>query len=499
VIWKPAHKWVLAVLVAATAIGAIGAQQSDTVRNPLTGYPPAASEGQRVYDAACQVCHGPGGQGDPGRGAPALSVPSSARTNGDADLFRTIRSGIAGAGMPPFQQLSDAQIWQLVSYIRTLQESGTSAIALSPIEGDPRAGELLFFGKAGCSTCHEVNAHGGIIGPDLSNAGRLTAAVLRQKLVSPNDQLPAPAGARAAPAPVTVVVRTREGREIRGVRRNEDTYSVQMVDAGGHLYLFDKQKLASIGIENRSLMPDDYAKRLTTEEITDLVAYLRVQRGRDFTKTITAELPGGVGFERLRSARAEPQNWLMYWGDYQGTHFSPLSEIDETNVHRLRAAWTCPVLGGTSILEATPLVVDGVMYTTGSGNPATVTAIDARSGRQIWRWIRQQKVVNPYEINPFSRGVAVLGNRLFVGTLDAALIALDARTGQPLWEVQVADTMEGYGITSPPLVVKDKVITGIAGGEYATRGFIDAYEAATGKRLWRFYAIPGPGEPGNET
>ena len=88
--------------------------------------------------------------------------------------------------------------------------------------------------------------------------------------------------------------------------------------------------------------------------------------------------------------------------------------------------------------------------------------------------------------------MAILGNRLFVGTLDAALIALDARTGQPLWETQVADTMEGHSITSPPLVVKDKVIVGIAGGEYATRGFIDAYDAATGKRLWRFYTIPGP-------
>ena len=94
---------------------------------------------------------------------------------------------------------------------------------------------------------------------------------------------------------------------------------------------------------------------------------------------------------------------------------------------------------------------------------------------------------NPYEINPFNRGVAVLGNRLFVGTLDAALVALDARTGTLLWEMQVADTMHGYSITSPPLVVKDKVIVGITGGEFGARGFLDAYDAATGKRLWRLY------------
>ena len=139
------------------------------------------------------------------------------------------------------------------------------------------------------------------------------------------------------------------------------------------------------------------------------------------------------------------------------------------------------------------------MYATGSGNPRTVTALDARTGRQIWRYTRQQKVKNPYQNNRFNRGVAILGHRLFVGTLDAALIALDARSGAALWEVQVADTMEGYNLTSPPLVVKDKVIVGIAGGEYAIRGFLDAYDAATGKRLWRFYTIPGPGEFGNDT
>ena len=138
-------------------------------------------------------------------------------------------------------------------------------------------------------------------------------------------------------------------------------------------------------------------------------------------------------------------------------------------------------------------------YATGSGNPLTVTALDARSGRQLWRWTREQPVRNPYEINRSNRGVAVLGHRLFLGTLDAALIALDARTGLPLWNVQVADTMEGYSITSPPLALKDKIIVGVSGGEFGTRGFIDAYAAATGTRLWRFYTVPGPGEFGHDT
>ena len=134
-----------------------------------------------------------------------------------------------------------------------------------------------------------------------------------------------------------------------------------------------------------------------------------------------------------------------------------------------------------------------------SGPPGQVFALDAQTGLEIWKYERRQKVVNPYQTNPFNRGVAVLGNRLFFGTLDAAVVALDARTGRVLWETHVADTMQGYTITAAPLAIRDKVIVGVAGGEFGIRGFLDAYDAATGKRLWRFYTVPGPGEFGNDT
>ena len=499
------------LVAAALAAGVLTAQQppaADTVTNPLTNNPAAVNDGQQLFNATCQTCHGPAGVGDASRGGPPLNTPGLKHGDGDADLFRTIRNGVAGTQMPPYKALRDEQVWQLVSYIRSLQGSGAAASpargAVVP-EGDIAAGEALFFGRAGCSSCHEVNARGGITGPDLSNAGRMTAAAIRQKIVSPNEPVPAAPGARGggggrgAPPPVTLVARTSEGREIRGVRRNEDQFSVQMVDASGGLHLLDKLKLASLTVENRSLMPNDYPTRLSADEIANIVAYLRMQQARDLTKTINQPIAGGVSYERLLKARAEPHNWLMYWGDYHGTHFSPLDQMTPANVRRLKVAWSFPILGGNSVLEATPLVVDGVMYTTGSGNPATVTAIDARTGRQIWRWTRQQKIVNPYEINPFSRGAAILGNRIFVGTLDGFLIAIDARTGNPLWEVPVVDTMDGSSITSRPLAVKDMVITGMTGGEYATRGFLDAYDAATGKRRWRFYTSPATGELGNNT
>jgi PQQ-dependent dehydrogenase (methanol/ethanol family) len=173
-----------------------------------------------------------------------------------------------------------------------------------------------------------------------------------------------------------------------------------------------------------------------------------------------------------------------------------LKDITTSNVSRLQAKWAIQ-LPGSSTLETGPIVIDGVMYT--SGQPGSVVALDARSGRQIWSFTRPQRRKNPYEINPFSRGVAVLGNRIFVGTLDAALVALDARTGRQLWETDVADTMLGYSITSAPLVIKDKVIVGITGGEFGARGFVDAYDPVSGRRLWRFDAVPEPGQFGSDT
>ena len=136
-------------------------------------------------------------------------------------------------------------------------------------------------------------------------------------------------GGRGAPPPVTVVARTQDGREIRGVRRNEDQFSVQMVDAAGRLHLLDKLTLASVTIENRSLMPNDYATSgCHPTEITNLVGVPADAAGpRSDARRSRSRLPGASRYERLLKAKAEPHNWLMYWGDYQGTHYSP-SESD---------------------------------------------------------------------------------------------------------------------------------------------------------------------------
>jgi alcohol dehydrogenase (cytochrome c) len=478
--------------------GSVILAQQPAARNPFSGNPSAIAAGQRTYEQTCSTCHAPGGQGDRG---PALNTGSFARGSNDGDLFRTIREGISGTQMPPFRALSDDQVWQVISYVRSL--SASSSAAGVTVSGDRAAGEGLFFGKAGCAGCHQVNGKGGVAGADLSTTGRNPASALRQKILDPAVPI-AGAGRGAQPAPgrggpgarpQVIVVTTRDGREVRGVRRNEDTFSVQIVDAFGTLHMFDKLQLASLRVENVSLMPADYRTRLTTGEIDNVVAYLASLRERAPFIADISSLAAGVTVDRLVNAVREPNNWLMYWGNYQGSHYSGLNQIDAGNVAQLKAAWTFP-MPGESVLEATPIVVDGVMYTTRAGE---VAALDASTGRQIWRYSRPQKVKNPNEINPYNRGVSIVGNRLFFGTLDAALVALDARTGLPVWEVQVADSMLGYSLTSAPLIVRDRVIVGITGGEFGARGFLDAYDSATGKRLWRWYAVPGPGEFGNDT
>ena len=457
--------------------------------NPIVGDPAAVAAGEKLYRQTCQACHGGEGRGDRG---PLLATNNFSHGNDDSDLFRNIFTGITGTAMPAFSKLTTDQIWQLVTYIRSL--SGSAGRANEAVLGDPAAGEMLFYGKAACGACHAVNARGGLLAPDLSAAGRTSAEALRTKILNPAGDMN-PDGRRHR-GPNAVVVKTAEGREIRGVIRNEDTYSLLMTDMSGNFHVFDKTRILDQRYEFKSLMPDDFGKRLSAPEIQNIVAYLKTLGGRDLSKTIQADIPGGLAYERLRNSAAEPQNWLTYWGDYQGTHYSSLKQIDTSNVGRLQASWSAQ-LPGPSILEATPLVVDGVMYT--SGSPGTVVALDARSGLQIWRYERRQKQVNPYEINPFNRGVAVLGNRVFFGTLDAALVALDARTGLPIWEIQVDDTMQGYSFTSAPLAIKDKIVIGITGGEFGLPGYVDAYDPATGKRLWRFNTVPGPGEFGHDT
>jgi alcohol dehydrogenase (cytochrome c) len=184
------------------------------------------------------------------------------------------------------------------------------------------------------------------------------------------------------------------------------------------------------------------------------------------------------------------KNWLTYFGDYGGRRHSPLNQITPENVRYLAPRWTYHI-DGSRKLEATPLVLDGIMYMTASNE---VHALDARTGRRIWLYRDEQ--AKALKVN---RGVALLGDRVFFVTGDAYLVALDRRTGGLQWSKSFADPKLGYGATLAPLALRDRVIVGVSGGDGGVRGYLDAYSAATGERLWRFYTVPGKGEPGSES
>ena len=203
---------------------------------------------------------------------------------------------------------------------------------------------------------------------------------------------------------------------------------------------------------------------------------------------------GQVPYERIVNAAKEPGNWLTYSGSYLGHRYSPLTELTPANVASLRVKWAYQM---ESRGEVSPIVVDGVMYVTG---PNSAAALDLRTGRPLWNWKRTlPKDYQSIGFGRVNRGPAILDNQIFVATLDCYLVALDARSGLERWSVKVEDYKFGYSMTLAPLAIHGKVLVGVSGGEAGIRGFLDAYDARTGERAWRFYTIPGPGEPGHET
>src|SRR5215469_10135290 len=193
-------------------------------------------------------------------------------------------------------------------------------------------------------------------------------------------------------------------------------------------------------------------------------------------------------------ARPVGENWTSYNGDYSGQRYSRLQQITAANVSELRAAWVFHP-GNTQHLEVTPVVVRGLMYVTASND---VFALDAQTGRELWHYHRpiSSGLLDDAAAHK-NRGVALWGNSVFVETDDAHLLSLDARSGGLRWDVQYAEKDKHYGATSAPLVVKDMVVVGTSGGDSGVRGFVAAFEAATGKRKWQFWTIPGPGEFGS--
>ncbi len=427
---------------------------------------PDIDRGRQLFVKNCSACHGDTGKG--GRGSD-LTTGQWKHGASDEDLAKNITQGIAGTQMPAIPMPAD-DARKVVLFLRSL---GGDAGA-SPLSGNQEQGRQLFFGAGQCSQCHMFGGQGGVTAPDLTDVRS------RHRL---------PGMTAALNTPVKLVEARGAGAIIRGFKKNEDTFTLQLLDEKAHWHSLAKRDHTIKTIETPH-------PALTAGQRDDLLAFLvkaPIRYEPSATWTPAADL--NITFARLKNAAAEPQNWLTYWGDLRGTHYSGLKSIKPANAPSLKSQWTYQ-LGGNTV-ETTPIVVDGLMFVTGPLNDAA--ALDAQTGRPLWQYKRRLPPVASHCTVMTNRGFAMLGDRLFLATLDTHLVALDAKSGNTIFDVEVDDYRKGFSITHAPLAIDGMIIVGVTSGECALTGFVDAYDAKTGKRLWRTYSTPQPGDPNRKT
>lgn len=436
--------------------------------------------GRTHFQLRCGGCHGGDGRGGE-RGPDVITTPS-ARSRSEDEVRELIREGLPDRGMPGFA-LGAGELAALLAFYR----AQTAPASETAPTGDPSAGETLFFGRANCRSCH-VRGAGGMVGPNLSSVGaRRTLAELASDIEHPSAEL--------AEGYERVDVSLAGGGRVQGFVRNRSGHDLQVQTLDGRWRLIPAEEIGAVVRVPGSPMP-----AYGDGSIDDLVAYLSRLDGqadnplRSRYLKEQGELPGAVRFDALRSpARGD---WPTYNGRLDGNRHSPLEQITANNVPSLAPAWIFPMRAPRS-LETTPVVVDGIMYVTA---PNEVRALDARAGRELWRYSRPRTegVMGDAGAGT-NRGAAILGDRVFLVTDNANLVAVDRLSGELLWEADMADHRDHYGGTLAPLVVKDLVIAGVGGGDEGIRGFLAAYDAVTGEEAWRFWTVPLPGEPLSET
>lgn len=243
------------------------------------------------------------------------------------------------------------------------------------------------------------------------------------------------------------------------------------------------------------------APTLSMVERWQLVGYIKYLQTHDTGSTATApQINIDVSSPQILAAGSHTDEWLTYSGSLDGHRYSSLAQINTGNVRNLRLLWARQFDTSLPSIEATPIVAGGTIFTTEPpSDTIAVDAIDAGSGDLIWRYARAVPSTARACCGRFNRGVAVLGNRVFLASMEGYLICLDANTGNLVWKTQVVDPSQGYSLSAAPLIVDRSVVIGVAGAEYTIRGFIAAYDPDTGQKQWQFNTIPGPGEAGHNS
>ncbi len=434
--------------------------------------------GREAFEVHCGSCHGAEGRG--GEYAPDIVTPGLAVSWDDSEIRAIVRDGLPDRGMPAVR-IEEAALTRLLAFYRSLARPARH----SPPAGDIDRGERVFL-ERGCSACHVRGTEAAVAGPDLAWIGaERTLDQIRRSVLQPGNQI--------SEGYAAVEIHMVTGESIEGFARNRSATDLQLQTFDGRLRFVSMSDVRSLRERAGSLMP---AMEFDSADIDDLVAFLSRQDGggrlADLRDDTAAD--SGLSFERI--VRPVPGEWPSYNGRLDGNRHSQLDQIHQGNVGRLEIAWIYP-LESPNLLETTPVVVDGVMYVTFANE---LHALDALHGRRIWAYSQPRTPgILGAAARAANRGVAVWGDRVFMVTDHAHLLAIDRLTGRKVLDVEMADYRQNYNATMAPLAVKGKVVSGISGGDQGARGFVAAFDPLTGAEEWRFWTVPLPGEPLSET
>ena len=472
--------------MAGTGLAAQGQQRASQPPPPTVTPQSYSAElvqaGAPLFVAQCGFCHGRDAAG--GETGPDLTRSTLVAEDVRGDRIGPIvRSGRVDRGMPAFN-LRSADLAAIVAFIhdqkkRAESQEGTRR-SIDPGDlttGNAEAGRRYFDGPGGCTRCHSPSG-------DLAGvADRREGLTLLQRMLYPEGR-PAAATARAT-------VTLPSGEIVAGKLMRRDEFTIALIDSSGR-YRSWPSRLVNAVVDNPLDAHSRQLEKYTDADMHDVLAYLQTLHGTERTSEDAAvaaprDAARAGGLDPAAILNPAADSWPTYHGDYSGRRHSPLTALTPANVDQLTLAWAFET-GQSSQIKATPIVVNGIAYIT---TPDNLWALDARSGRQVWRYTYPTN--SGFHIG--HRGVAVHKNSVYFTTPDAHLVSLDAVGGAVKWDVVIADSKRGYWSTTAPLVVRDHVIVGVSGDFDNLPGLLKSFDPENGKTQWIFYSTPPPGTP----
>jgi alcohol dehydrogenase (cytochrome c) len=464
---------------------------AQTPKAPAAYTPRQIKAGEPLFATHCGFCHGRDAMG--GATGPDLTRSEIVADDAAGDKIKpVVRNGRPDKGMPPLN-LTEPDLMAIVAFVHDARTKAGSVVgARRRVDetdlktGSAEAGAQYFNGAGGCAKCHSPAG-------DLAGvADRLKGLELLQRMLYPGPRT-------GTPNPARVTVTLPSGDAVTGRLAHRDEFTIALRDPAGW-YRSWPAHAVTFTVDNPLDAHITQIRKYTDGDMHDVLAYLQTLKridtaaaaaaapgaGQDKTDkdSVDPPAPEGTGLDPATLLKPPADAWPTYHGDYSGRRHSALGRITTDNVPQLTMAWSFQS-GQSDSIKATPILVNGILYIT---TPDNMWAVDARSGRQVWKYTYPKN--SGFHIG--HRGAAMYKDAVYLTTPDAHLVALDARTGKVRWNVEIADARKGYWSTNAPLVVRDHLIVGVSGDFDNLPGMLKSFDPVSGTLQWTFYSTPPP-------